>query len=92
MIVDDKLSNYNPTKEDPTDLRCMLRLRKDFFIENQLLYRRAHFKVTDKVVKQFVMPPQFRKRTVQVCHEDCGHLGMDRVQILLQEPILYFPL
>ena len=85
LIVDEKLSSYNPTKEDPTDLRCMLRLRKDFFMEKQLLYQKAHFKVTDKVVKQFVMPPQFRKRTVQVCHEDCGHLGMDRVQILLQE-------
>ena len=31
------------------------------------------------------MPTQFRKRTVTVCHEDYGHLGMDRVLVLLQE-------
>ena len=36
------------------------------------------------------MPQQFRKRTVQSCHEDYGHLGMDRVQILLQERF-YWP-
>ena len=38
-----------------------------------------------KHVNQFVMPRQFRKQTVQVCHEDYGHLGMDRVLLLLQE-------
>ena len=36
------------------------------------------------------MPQQFRKRTVRVCHEDYGNLGMDRVQILLQERF-YWP-
>ena len=36
------------------------------------------------------MPQQFRKRTVRSCHEDYGHLGMDRVQVLLQERF-YWP-
>ena len=36
------------------------------------------------------MPQQFRKHTVQVVHEDYGHLGMDRVLILLQE-CFYWP-
>ena len=31
------------------------------------------------------MPTKFRKRTVTICHEDYGHLGMDRVLVLLQE-------
>ena len=63
----------------------MMRLKKDFFMENGLLYRKAYFKATDKSVNQFVIPHQFQRRTVQVCHEDYGHLGMDHVQILLQE-------
>ena len=33
-----KLMNYNTTKEDPADLKSMMRLRKDFFMENGLLY------------------------------------------------------
>ena len=80
-----RLMNYNTTKEDPADLKSMIRLRKDFFMEGGLLYRKASFKATGKQVDQFMMPQQFCKRTVRVCHEDYGHLGMDRVQILLQE-------
>ena len=41
--------------------------------------------MTGKQVDQFVMPTKFRKRTVTICHEDYGHLGMDRVLVLLQE-------
>ena len=33
-----KLLNYDTTKEDPADLKSMTRLRKDFFMENGLLY------------------------------------------------------
>ena len=85
LLETNSLLTYNCDKQDPSDLKFMLRLRKDFFMENGLLYCIAYFKVTDKQVNQFVMPQQFRKRTVQMCHEDYGHLGMDRVQILLQE-------
>ena len=84
------LSEYQAKKTDTDDLKCMLRLRKEFFIDSELLYRKAYFKNTDKVVNQFVMPRQFRKRTVLVCYEDYGHLGMDRVLILLQERF-YWP-
>ena len=62
-----------------------MRQRKDLFLDNGLLYRKAYFKTTNKLIHQFVMPLQFRKRTVMVCHDDYGHLGMDRVLILLQE-------
>ena len=85
-----KLMNYDTTKEDPADLKSMMRLRKDFFMENGLLYRKTSFKMTEKQVDQFVMPQQFYKQTVRVCHEDYGHLGMDHVQILLQERF-YWP-
>ena len=90
LLESDQLGTYNCTKDDPVDLKCMLRLWKDFFLEKGLLYRKAHFKITDKHVNQFVMPQQFQKRTVGSCHEDYGHLGMDRVQVLLQERF-YWP-
>ena len=41
--------------------------------------------MTGKQVNQFVMPTIFCKCTVMICHEDDGHLGMDRVLVLLQE-------
>ena len=63
----------------------MLRLKKDFFLGKGLLYHKTFFKSTNKEVDQFVMPQQFRKGTVRVCHEDYGHLGMDCLQVFLQE-------
>ncbi|MCG8622444.1 MAG: DDE-type integrase/transposase/recombinase, partial [Proteobacteria bacterium] len=90
LLETDKLTDYVTKSQDPPDLKCMLRLRKDFFMDQKLLYRKAYFKLTDKRVNQFVMPQQFRKCTVQVVHEDYGHLGMDRVLILLQERF-YWP-
>ena len=85
LIRGKEMSSYNCTGTDPSDLKGFVRLRKDLFLENGLLYRKAYFKATNKQVYQFVMPTQFRKRTVTVCHEDYGHLGMDRVLVLLQE-------
>ena len=56
-----RLMNNDTMKEDPADLKSMIRLRKDFFMEGGLLYRKANFKATGKQVDQFVMPQQFRK-------------------------------
>ena len=85
LIRTKKLASYECKKTDPNDLKGLMRQRKDLFLENGLLYRKAYFKTTNKLIHQFVMPVQFRKRTVMVCHDDYGHLGMDRVLILLQE-------
>ena len=80
-----QLSTYKCQKSDLDDLKGFLRLRKDLFLRNGLLYRKAFFRTTGKQVNQFVMHTKFRKRTVMICHEDYGHLGMDGVLVLLQE-------
>ena len=85
LIRNKELDTHNCRSTDPSDLKGFVRLRKDLFLDNGLLYRKAYFKATNRQVHQFVMPTQFRKRIVTVCHEDYGHLGMDRVLILLQE-------
>ena len=90
LLKSGNLSSYQIQKTDHNDLKCMLRLRKEFFLDSDLLYRKTFFKSTNKSVSQFVIPHQFRKHMVLVCHEDYGHLGMDRVLILLQERF-YWP-
>ena len=85
LIRTEKLASYECQRTDPDDLKGLLRQRKDLFLDHGLLYRKAYFKTTNKLVHQFVMPAKFRKRTVMVCHDDYGHLGMDRVLVLLQE-------
>ena len=49
-----------------------------------LLYRKWVYK--DEITYlQFVLPCEFRKHTVISCHDQFGHLGMDKTLILLQE-------
>ena len=85
LIHTEKLALYECQKTDPDDLKSLLRQRKDLFLDNGLLYHKAYFKTTNKLVHQFIMPTKFRKHTVMVCHDDYGHLAMDRVLVLLQE-------
>ena len=77
LINAKSILQYSSRKEDPDELKCMLCMRKDFFLHNDLLYRKAYFKTTKKSVNQFRMSRQFQKWTVLVCHEDYGCLGMD---------------
>ena len=37
-----------------------------------------------------VLPAEFRKRIVLACHDEMGHMGMDRVLLLLQDRV-YWP-
>ena len=83
LFQSEQLSTYNYKKTDPDDFKGFLRLRKDLFLDSGLLYRKAFFRRTGKQVNQFVMPTKLLKRTVTICHEDYGHLGMDRVLVLL---------
>ena len=48
LIEDDKLMTYSVDKTDPADLKCMLRIRKDFFVGKGLLYQKAYFKLSEK--------------------------------------------
>ena len=36
-------------------------------------------------IAQFVLPVPFRHKTVLACHDDFGHMGMDRTSGLLKE-------
>ena len=49
-----------------------------------LLYRRWVYK-NEMTYLQFVMPIAFRKKTILACHDQFGHLGMDKTLVLLQE-------
>ena len=43
LIHEKRLGTYNCQKTDPNDLKGFVRLKKDLFIDNRLLYRKAYF-------------------------------------------------
>ena len=80
-----QLSTYNCQKSDLDDLKGFLRLRKDLFLDNGLLYRKAFFRTTGQQVNQFVMPTKFRKHIVTICHEDYLHLVLSTLSVIYTE-------
>ena len=50
-----------------------------------LLYRKGLFRRHNQPIVQFVLPESFRCKTLLVCHDDFGHLCMERPLGLLQE-------
>ena len=75
---------YKLQKEDNPGSKIILHFRDNLKLVDGLLYQRWIYK--DEITYlQFVLPCEFRKRTVISCHDQFGHLGMDKTLILLQE-------
>ena len=69
---------YKVKKEDDVGSKVL------FHVIDGLLYRKWVYK--DQITYlQFVLPISFRKRTIMACHDQFGHLGMDKTLVLLQE-------
>ena len=54
-------------------------------LKNGLLYRKTNLKNHPELVVQFVLPKRFTRKVILACHDDNGHLGMERTLGLLQE-------
>ena len=63
----------------------LLKYRKDLFLKNGLLYWKVMLKNHPEQISQFVLPKNFRHKVILACHDDNGHLGMERTLGLLQE-------
>ena len=78
------LLQYRVGKSDNSGSKVLLRFRDNLRMIDGLLYRRWVYK-NEMTYLQFVMPVAFRKKTILACHDQFGHLGMDKTLVLLQE-------
>ena len=62
----------------------MLRFCDNLRLVNGLLYRKWIYKEEVRYL-QFILPKSFHKRTVMACHDQFGHLRMDKILVLLEE-------
>ena len=85
-----ELKKYHPKKEDNDEIRNYMKLRKYLILDGGLLFRTVQLKHQVKPVDQLVLPYKFRKRMVLACHDEVGHLGMDRTLLVLQDRV-YWP-
>ena len=70
---------------DLSAIQILLRCKKDLILKNGLLYQRTTLKNHPEPVVQFVLPKRFIHKVILACHDNNGHLGMERTLGLLQE-------
>ena len=74
-----KNQSYKISNLDDPEFRILWKMKGELCIENKLLYRKIFSSRLDQTIYQFVLPKSFRNRTISICHDDYGHLGIDRV-------------
>ena len=70
--------------EMPSELKALIRVKKQLVLKQGVLYRRTT-QVNRKTRLQLVLPPSFRTKAIEGCHDQVGHLGQDRVLELLRD-------
>ena len=85
LINNKALLQYIVKEGDPSGMRVLLKDWKDLMMKEGLLYTKVLLKGHDQPIAQFVLPEPFQHKTVLVCHDNFGHMGMERTLGLLQE-------
>ena len=85
MLKSDKLKNYVAKNLDSSDIHVLMKYQKDLILKDGLLYQKVVLKNHQEPILQFVVPHNFVCKVILACHDDYGHLGMERTLDLLQE-------
>ena len=85
LLKTGKLGKYIAKEMDSSGMQVLLKYRKDLFSKNGLLYWKVTLKNHSEPISQFVLPKNFICKVSLACHDDNGHLGMERASGLLQE-------
>ena len=73
----------------PSELKALIRLKRQLVLKQGFLYRRTT-QVDTKTQLQLVLPPAHYNKAIKVCHDQIGHLDQDRVLELLRDQF-YWP-
>ena len=68
----------------PSELKALIRLKKQLILKQGVLYRRIS-PVDAKPRLQLILPPSHCTKAIEGCHDQVGHLGQDRVLELLRD-------
>ena len=70
-------------------MRVLLKYHQDLCLKNDLLYHKVQLKDHQPSVQQFVLPTPFQKQVILACHDDFGHLGMEKTLGLLKNQFFW---
>ena len=72
------------------DVTIMKRKKGRYILRNGLLYKKCVANNRETGYLQFVLPKLFRKQALEACHDEVGHLGIERTTSLLKDRF-YWP-
>ena len=62
------------------DSNIMKRKKGRYIMRNGLLIQKVCFTIIETGYLQFVLPRPFRKQALEACHDEVGHLGIQKEQ------------
>ena len=83
LLKSNKLNAYMAQEMDSSSMQILLQYRENLFLGNRLLYWKVTLKNHLEPVAQFVLPKRFIHKVILDCHDDNGHLGMEKTLGLL---------
>ena len=78
----------NGKETDSQEMRQFFKQRSKLFLRNGILYCKNDTQERDcpeRNTMQLVLPESFRTWALKVCHDDLGHLGVERTLDLLRD-------
>ena len=79
LLKTKEFNDYKCKKIDPIHLKTLMKFRQYLSLRDGILHRSVQLKHQPKEVQQVILPAVLRKRLVIACHDEMGHLDMDRV-------------
>ena len=66
-------------------LNSYKRERNNLILQKGILYRRTRPRESDEGLLQLVLPPAYREVALKGCHDEVGHLGLERMLDLMRD-------
>ena len=87
LIESDQLFKRKLHRKDSSEVKALLRIRKQLKLSKDILYRKSYTDNSSsrKILWQLVVPKAYRARALAGCHDDVGHQGRMRTISLLRE-------
>ena len=84
-LLDGTLHKRKSRRGDPDSLKNLLKHRHQLILRNSLVYRIVKLPKAGSPMIQFVLPSKFRERALEACHDEIGHLSLERYLDLLRD-------
>ena len=90
LVKAGQFDTYKSNPKEKGEIHAYAKSQKDIIILHDLVYHRVQLKDHDNITYQFAVPPNYRRRALELVHDEFGHLGIDRTTSLMQDHF-YWP-